>query len=57
MKLQDSLHTFHRDMATLSPLGKHRISYKSGHIIPIDDPEIIVESVREVVEQVRSAVR
>ena len=38
----------------LSSTGVHRIARNSGHWIPVDEPELVIESVLEVVRQARS---
>lgn len=37
------------DLSTRSTKGKLVIAQKSGHMIPLDQPEIIVQSVREII--------
>lgn len=41
------------DLVTKSSRGKQIIAEKSGHMINKDQPEIIVEAVREIVEELR----
>ena len=41
-------------MARLSRRGKHLVATRSGHWIQLDQPELVVEAIRQVVEQVRS---
>ena len=41
------------DHATKSLRGKLIVAEKSGHMIPAEQPEIIVEAVREMVEELR----
>ena len=43
----------HKALAHLSPQGKHIVVSKSGHWIQLDEPDLVVESIREVVESVR----
>ncbi len=40
-------------LARLSSQGKHIVASKSGHWIQVDEPRLVVESIREVVESVR----
>jgi len=47
----------HRAMARLSSRGRHVVSAKSGHWVQFDDPELVVEMVRQVVETARQAHR
>ncbi len=41
------------ELATLSPRGKRLIAEESGHWIQLDQPELVVDAIREVVEAVR----
>ena len=43
----------HEALAHLSSRGKHTVACKSGHWIQLDKPELVVESIRNVVESVR----
>ncbi len=43
----------HEALAHLSSQGKHIVASKSSHWIQFDEPELVVESIREVVESVR----
>jgi len=47
-RLQDQ-----RETAALSRRGRHVIATKSGHWIPLDEPELVVSAVREIVEAIR----
>jgi pimeloyl-ACP methyl ester carboxylesterase len=42
----------HEALANLSSQGKHIVASKSGHWIQLDEPDLVVESIREVVESV-----
>jgi pimeloyl-ACP methyl ester carboxylesterase len=44
-----------REFAQLSSNSVHRIATRSGHNIPGDEPELVVETVRDVVDRVRAA--
>jgi pimeloyl-ACP methyl ester carboxylesterase len=41
------------ELATLSPRGKRIIAEESGHFIQLDQPELVVDAIREVVEAAR----
>ena len=41
------------DLTRLSSQGKHIVASKSGHWIHLDEPDLVVEAIREVVESVR----
>lgn len=43
-----------RDLARLSTNGVHQIATKSGHNIPGDEPELVVEAIRRIVDTVRA---
>jgi len=43
----------HEALAHLSSQGKHIVASKSGHWIQLDEPDLVVVSIREVVESVR----
>jgi pimeloyl-ACP methyl ester carboxylesterase len=38
----------HRALAHLSPSGRHVIAERTGHWIPLDDPEFVITTVRDV---------
>jgi pimeloyl-ACP methyl ester carboxylesterase len=40
------------EAARLSRRGRHVVAEKSGHWIPLDEPELVVEAIREVVTEV-----
>jgi pimeloyl-ACP methyl ester carboxylesterase len=42
----------HEALARLSSQGKHIVASKSGHWIQLDEPDLVIESIREVVESV-----
>jgi pimeloyl-ACP methyl ester carboxylesterase len=41
-------------LAARSTRGRHIVAERSGHWIPLDRPDVVVNAVREVVEQVRA---
>jgi pimeloyl-ACP methyl ester carboxylesterase len=43
----------HGALARLSSQGKHIVACKSGHWIQLDEPDLVIGSIREVVESVR----
>jgi pimeloyl-ACP methyl ester carboxylesterase len=45
-----------RDLAQLSPTGRHVVAHGSRHLIPYDRPDIVVEAVRAIMQQVRQPV-
>jgi pimeloyl-ACP methyl ester carboxylesterase len=44
----------HRQLARLSPRGRHRVAPATGHWIQFDDPDLVVGAIREVVAAARS---
>ena len=44
----------HRDLATLSSRGRLIVAERSGHAIQDDEPELVVDAVREVIQLARS---
>jgi pimeloyl-ACP methyl ester carboxylesterase len=38
----------HRELARLSSHGRHVVAARSGHWIPFDEPELVVDAVRDV---------
>jgi pimeloyl-ACP methyl ester carboxylesterase len=43
----------HRQLARLSPQGRHIIAARSGHWIQFDEPELVVQTVRDLVDRAR----
>jgi len=43
----------HRDLARLSTRGRHVVAAKSGHWVQFDEPDLIVATVREMVDRWR----
>ncbi len=52
-RAEESWQKMQAEMASLSPQGKLIIAEKSGHKIHIEQPELVVEVIREVIELVR----
>ena len=49
-----NLQDMQKDLVTKSARGKQIIAEKSGHMVNYDQPEIIVDAVREMVDELRS---
>ena len=47
------LQKLHVDLANESPQGVHIVADESGHAIQLDDPELVIDVIRQVVEKVR----
>jgi pimeloyl-ACP methyl ester carboxylesterase len=47
----------HRDLASLSVGGCHIVSPTSGHWIQFDDPDLVVTTIRDVIDRVRPQYR
>lgn len=52
-KFRKALNRIQQDLAKLSSKGKLVIAEKSGHMIPWEQPEIIVEAVKQMVEETK----
>lgn len=46
---------FQKDLAALSPRGTQVVADSSGHAVQLEQPQIVVDAIRQVVDQVRSA--
>jgi hypothetical protein len=44
---------FQEKLAALSTQGKLIAATESGHIIPVDQPDVVIDAIREMVEHVR----
>jgi pimeloyl-ACP methyl ester carboxylesterase len=42
------------EVASLSSRGRHVVARRSGHWIPLDEPELVVEAIRSVIEEHRA---
>lgn len=47
------LQKLHADLASESLQGVHIVAYESGHAIQLDEPEMVIDAIRQVVEKVR----
>ena len=52
-RLHNLWQELHRDLARLSSRSVHTVTGESGHFIQRDQPQLVVEAVRQVVETVR----
>ncbi|MGH9410912.1 MAG: alpha/beta fold hydrolase [Vicinamibacterales bacterium] len=43
----------HRLLAHLSPSGRHVLAPGSGHWIPFDDPDLVIATIREIIDHLR----
>jgi pimeloyl-ACP methyl ester carboxylesterase len=43
----------HRRLAQLSPMGRHIVAGTSGHWIQFDDPDLVVTTIRTVIDSIR----
>jgi pimeloyl-ACP methyl ester carboxylesterase len=50
---RDQWMRFQLDLVSLSPQGKHIIATESGHNIQDQQPDLVINAIREIVEQVR----
>lgn len=52
-EVREKLQTLHADLANESSQGIHIVAHESGHVIQLDKPELVVDAIRQVVENVR----
>lgn len=55
-KFDNLWEAFQKDLVTKSTNGKRIIAKNSGHMIPYEQPEIIIEAIREIVEMKKASV-
>jgi pimeloyl-ACP methyl ester carboxylesterase len=46
---------FHTEWLEKIPNGKHIVTEESGHMVPFEQPELVVQAIREVVDKVKDA--
>jgi len=47
-------HTAQDALATLAPNAKHKIATKSSHYIQVQEPQLVIDAIKQVVEVVRN---
>src|SRR6266516_3245551 len=52
--LNRAWHTGQDALATLAPNAKHTVATKSAHYIQIQEPQLVIDAIRDVVEAVRN---
>jgi pimeloyl-ACP methyl ester carboxylesterase len=52
--LDKAWHTGQDALATLAPNAKHIIATKSGHNIQVQEPQLVIDAIKQVVEAVRN---
>ncbi|HEY2047673.1 MAG TPA: alpha/beta fold hydrolase, partial [Candidatus Udaeobacter sp.] len=52
--LNKAWHTAQDALATLTPNAKHRIATKSSHYIQAQEPQLVIDAIKQVVEAVRN---
>nr|NGX28176.1 hypothetical protein [Candidatus Anoxychlamydiales bacterium] len=45
--------SFQNDLVSKSQKGQHWIAENSGHMIPLQEPQIVVKAVKEMVKEIR----
>jgi pimeloyl-ACP methyl ester carboxylesterase len=45
---------FQQDLAALSPQGTQMVAEKSGHVVQLQQPEVIIAAIRQIVESFRT---
>ncbi len=49
----EKLQELHADLANQSPQGVHIVAHESGHAIQLDKPELVIDAIRQIIENVR----
>ena len=52
--LNKAWHSGQDALATLAPNAKHTVATKSAHYIQIQEPQLVIDAIKEVVEAVRN---
>ena len=52
--LNKAWHTAQDALATLAPNAKHKIATKSSHYIQVQEPKLVIDAIKQVVEAVRN---
>ncbi|BDA67745.1 alpha/beta hydrolase fold protein [Calothrix sp. PCC 7716] len=52
-EMRQKLQELHAELANESSQGVHIVSHNSGHVIQLDDPKLVIDAIRQVVEKVR----
>lgn len=50
-------HGFHQELARLSGDSRHVVAERSGHNMHLDDPSLVVSTIRDVLRSVRTGSR
>jgi pimeloyl-ACP methyl ester carboxylesterase len=45
----------HEALVRMSSQGRHFVASKGGHWVPFDEPELVVDAIRDIVEMSRRA--
>src|SRR4029077_5215007 len=52
--LNTAWHTAQDALAKLTPNAKHKIAIKSSHYIQVQEPQLVIDAIKQVVEAVRN---
>ncbi|HTL79806.1 MAG TPA: alpha/beta hydrolase [Candidatus Babeliales bacterium] len=52
--LNKAWHTAQDTLATLAPTAKHKTATKSSHYIQVEEPQLVIDAIKQVVEAVRN---
>jgi hypothetical protein len=52
--LNKAWHTAQDALAALAPNAKHKTATKSAHYIQVQEPQLVIDAIRQVVEAVRN---
>ena len=52
-KMWEAKLRFHNGWVDKLPNARHIVTYRSGHLVPYEEPQLIIDAVGQVVEQTR----
>jgi hypothetical protein len=52
--LNKAWHTAQDELPTLAPHAKHKMATKSSHYIQAQEPQLVIDAIKQVVEAVRN---
>lgn len=52
-ELLQTMQELHAELANESPQGVQVVAHRSGYVIQLDDPKLVIDAIRQVVEKVR----
>lgn len=52
---REKIDRLHADLVAICPRGRHVFAEQSGHLVPLDQPEIVAQTVRETAASMRTS--